>query len=1021
MMTKPIERMNEKCLNDLREQYAHYNSSSKFIQNNIELYVKLLSKGLRKEFLEITGWRDIVPWSKISEKNAKRVLIASITNYKNAKLFEKDNPGKYLKAQELDVWKDMMIAGGWTVPEKWADMSDDEAKKLVAKAAKKHAAVSAFQRLANRYYKKAIELGCLVEVTAHMTSGKLPFNELTHEEKKKIALKIASTQNSIERWRSNHPEKHKFLKDEGLLEDAFKHLEYVPKASKQDNSLKKRAKELAPKEAKEVKTLAEAVAYGMLRLTAKEYTSYKNFTKLEYVEKYFELLQKPLKDIDHEWLIEQFSDYDTRRVMVKFAIREAVMGGVLVNPLFFGSTRFTSSHLAAARNHIESIGGAEQDKVMGRALAIWDSNAKIRIGAFLFAWTYREKRLDEIDNSLLDDFVFEAGVQKKTLNIRKNIIVNELILPFITKGWMEDIYASNSERKKKIIEEGLGGEKDNIFYYVAKLHENACNKKTPFLAHLIKAKEVFEAKKPSEFTVDDYNIEKMDSVRIKQVYRLMVRDGVASSNLLDNTDEGYVFDDDIWFVDGTKLNFAKIKNDDFRYVIKTYFDKVYLQETKANRKALQVRITTAVRLENVFSGLVILRWKEFTNIKKQMFYDRCNDLLDKGKKTEVRSIVLLLRAVIGKVKPLLPEKFDHHVAIHNGEFRVKATGRSSMVLLSDDNMEIIISYIQKGVGERTKERLFDIATVLQLMTFRRVSEIVNMKTDTLRFLGASSEKILSYYSEKKKKMEVVSLASLKGERKDPFALVMDDLVPSLLDEAIKITQEHRDVVAPELKEYIFLEESESPGKKGLYYPISTFRLSDRLVELRKILGLPDGFTGHQSRHSGATRLIRSGSSIALVAAALGDGIETTMKSYIDTVSQRETMALKRGVLITTIEDTIKEIILTKYPGEPKPMTDEQAAEFGDAIDVVGGKCMGGASVCFSCKAFRQTSGNSGCKGCALYTPTTGNLPYWRMKYQKSSMNLARYRGTEFLEHLRLECQRDENIVKRLEELANEYR
>lgn len=1015
-----MERTNEKCLDDLREKYGQYNSSSGFIQNNIKLYIKLLSKGLRKEFLEITGWRDIVPWSRISEADAKRVLVASVVNHKTARLFERDSPGKYLKAQELGVWKEMMVSGGWTIPENWSDMRDDEAKELVARAAKKHDAVGAFQKHASRYYKKAIELGCLVEVTAHMTSGKLPFNELTYEEKKKVALEVAFRQKNIARWRSNYPEKHKFLKEEGLLEDAFRHLKYTQKTSKQNYGLKEKAKELAPKEPKGIKTLAEAVAYGMLCLTTEEYGSYERTIKFEYIENFFGLLQKPLGEVDRKWFEEQFTDYGTRRVIANFALREAVMAGALVDPLLFDSTALKSSHLVAARNHMESLNIKWQDKVMGRALTICSGDVKIGIGAFLFAWTFKEKQLDEIDDDLLDNFVFEEGALRRTLNLRKNRIVNELIVPFIQKGWMEDIYASTSERKKRIVEEALAGEKDNVFYYVAKLHEGVYNKKTPCLSHLIKAKEVFEAKKTSEFTIDDYNIEKMDTVKIKQVYRLMVKDGVASSDLLDNRDEGYVFDDDVWYVDGRELKFSKIKNDDFRYIMKTYFDKVYLQETAAKGVSLPTHMLTAVHLESFLGELGILQWKEFTNIKKQMFYDRCNDLRDSGKEANAKAMVLLLRAVIGKVKPLLPEWFDPHVAIHKGEFRMKASGRSSMVLLSDDNMKAIISYIQKGAGERTKERLFDIATVLQLMTFRRVSEIVNMKTDTLRLLGSSNEKILSYYSEKKKKMEVVSLASLKGERKDPFALVMDDLVPSLLDEAIKITQVHRDVVVPDLKEYIFLEESASPGKKGLYYPISTSRLSDRLVELRKILGLPDGFTGHQSRHSGATRLIRSGSSIALVAAALGDGIETTMKSYIDTVSQRETMALKRGALITTIEDTIKEIILTKYPGEPKPMTDEQAAEFGDAIDVVGGKCMGGASVCFSCKAFRQTSGNSGCKGCALYTPTTGNLPYWKLKYQKSSMSLARYRGTGFSEHLFLECQRDENIVKRLEELADEY-
>jgi len=638
--------------------------------------------------------------------------------------------------------------------------------------------------------------------------------------------------------------------------------------------------------------------------------------------------------------------------------------------------------------------------------------------SFDFAWKNKVRQLNDIDIDFIENWLSNKYTTYDSLNHGRKTLKDELLAPFAENGWMGNIYQHNTERAQKLIDDALNGDNKNVFYYVAKLHKRNAEEKNPHLSQLIRAKELFCTKKPEDFSAEDYNVDDMVSVKIKQVYRLMVKEGVAPSNLLDKKNEGYVFNDDTWYINGQTLDFTLIQMQDFRHVIKTYYDQCFLLETRSSD--VKIHIYGAIKLEQILKDLGISKWKDFTNLNKLRFYDKCSEMKMTGESNKVRQIVLLVRALIKKVKPLLPQLFDQGVAIHSGEYQVRTTRRSQMVLLRDEDMESILKYIKKGTGKHSKDRLIDIAVVLQLVTYRRISEIVAMKTDSLRLLGSTNEKILVYYSEKKKKMEVVSLASLKGERRDPFAFATEELVPSLLNEAAKITQVHRKVAGDDIKDYVFLEESVIPGKKGLYYPLAKGVISDRIAALKKELDLPRGFTSHQARHTGATRLIRTGSNLSQVAAALGDGIKATEKSYIDTVTQRETMSTERGVLITTIEETVKQIILTKYPGESNPMTDEQADEFGEAIDVIGGKCMAGASECFSCKSFRQTSGNSGCKGCSMFTPTTGQLPYWKLKYQKSSTNLQLYRGTEFSDHLLYECQRDENILKRLMELKNEY-
>ncbi|MFC2073437.1 tyrosine-type recombinase/integrase [Campylobacterota bacterium] len=1001
--------MHKKCI--------HYKSASLFITENIDLYIAIHANGLRKEFIEITGWRDIVPWSKISETDTRRVLIASVFGYQGAKIFEKEQAGKYAKAQELDVWHEMMEAAGWTVPKKWSSMSDHEAKECIINAARNYFDVNTFQKKGNRYYKKAIELGCLVEVSSHMTSGKLPFAELTHKEQKAIALEAASAAKDVRRFSSNHQEKYHYLRDQGLLSEAFKHLNYAPRETKLDLDLIGAAKRLAPLSPDAAKTIAELVAYGILKLKESELDDLMSYIKHEYIGCLMSLLGHPIRSADLAWLEKQIPHRSTRNAITRFILEPILSKGALLNPNLFSYAK-NSSRWKAARNHFKKLNISTERTILESALEVWNETGYLSPISFDFAWENKERKLFDIDINFLESWISDGGPTRNVLGRIRKAIKDELLAPFAENGWMDNIYANNTEKKQKLINDALDGDNENVFYHIAKFHKkNAANKKL-HLAHLIRAKELFDTRKPKDFSTKDYNIDNIASVKIKQVYRLMVKERVAPSGILDKRDEGYVFDDDIWLVNGQKLDFTLITTQDFRHVIKTYYDKCFLLETKSSD--VKPHIYTAKKLEQTLKDLGILTWKDFTNLSKQRFYDKCSEMKMAGKSSKVRQMVLLARALIKKVKPLSPQLFDREVVIHDGEYHVKTTSRSTMVLLKDEDMEAILTYIKKDIGKQSKDRLIDIAAVLQLVTFRRVSEIAAMKTDTLRLLGSTSEKILVYHSEKKKKMETVSLASLKGERRDPFALYMEELIPSLLDEAVKISRAHRKVAGDNLKDCLFLEESTAPGKKGLYHPIAKNAISNRITVLRKELGLPKGFIAHQARHTGATRLIRAGSNLSQVAAALGDSTKTTEKSYIDTVTQRETMSTERGVLITTIEDTVKEIILTKYPGEPKPMTDEQADKLKEGIEVVGGRCMAGASECFSCKSFRQTSGNSGCKGCAMYTPTTGQLPYWKLKHQKSSMNLQRYRGTEFSDHLLHEHQRDENILKRLMELTDEY-
>ena len=143
-------------------------------------------------------------------------------------------------------------------------------------------------------------------------------------------------------------------------------------------------------------------------------------------------------------------------------------------------------------------------------------------------------------------------------------------------------------------------------------------------------------------------------------------------------------------------------------------------------------------------------------------------------------------------------------------------------------------------------------------------------------------------------MKKVTASILCGQRQDPFALKMRDLVPKLIEEIRELTSTLRSLVPKEIKNKVFIRYSHTTSATEPIIAETISRIGAEWIAMREKLGINAKITLHNSRHTMATRLLRTGSNHVQAAEALGDTVGSIENSYSATVSKLETMSLPGG-------------------------------------------------------------------------------------------------------------------------------
>lgn len=518
---------------------------------------------------------------------------------------------------------------------------------------------------------------------------------------------------------------------------------------------------------------------------------------------------------------------------------------------------------------------------------------------------------------------------------------------------------------------------------------------------------------PSEMTLQHYK--KIDG-RNGKMRELMIEDGALSVDFFQKEEEEYDASSQIWVIDGSTLNFARISDESVRRAVMALCKEVQ----KTHRpETLASHITAGQYLSDFIAESNFTSLLDLTKKHKQKFYSYVDELHDNGQYTKAEKIIKLVRKLYKTLDTAKKRKglIAPDLYFHKGEYSLpKKPKNYDYPILSDIDMQRILDHLKDIRKMKTSKRIARTATVLQLMLARRPSETIGLDLDCIVRLGDSGDWLLKFWSEKQNAKKKVSASVLCGNRKDPFAKAMHRLVPEIIREITELTETIRNRAPNKIKNKVFIRH----GQNTMTDPIIVEKLGRTGAEwtaIKKELGITTKVTLHNARHTMATRLIRTGSNYIQAAEALGDAAITVKRNYSATVSKLETMSLPKGHLINNIENDIKEIAAKKY-SSPKPLSIDEASRRDDLNDVCGGKCNAGQDKMYACETFIMTKGGSGCKGCPSFFPAPQNLPFWRMELRSDYANMQKSRGTPLYPRYKLNYKRTENLVKTLKELAN---
>jgi len=617
--------------------------------------------------------------------------------------------------------------------------------------------------------------------------------------------------------------------------------------------------------------------------------------------------------------------------------------------------------------------------------------------------------LQQHGDVLVKDFKWQTvmdylpyGFAEETLHVWRYLFKKDLLLPLQKKGILSEsffsltpfdyIYEKHLE-KKAIVKK----EEQTVMWYALEHHnhlsmQSRSIKKSLFMIRF----GPFESVKAVDFTAEDFQALKnrKSSVAYIPVVQNMIEDGLCPYSVMETEvdEREFRYDDDVWIANGQQLDFTLI-DEVFRDASKTYAKS---KTKKCTQKMIGWK--NLLELWKMLAHIGVNSLEELDNSKKSLLYLSLRKMANEGLKQNNKALRVLgaFQSLVKCLKELNYNGLSKQLVIVHSEFTLPKIPKEIDVY-TEDEAQAIVDFLmfdpadeeyQRICKECNLKRLEVCAIGLLALSARRIGEIIQsvsadstgLRVDDLIKVGASGELALRYYSPKQKATQMVYLGDLVGQRQDPFAQVLEELIPKLFKEALDITKPYRKHLPDSLSNLLFVEKKN--GNKRLFGVIQTPTVWKKMKLFFQKIGVNPSRNPHEFRHYLATHLILAGGTIMDAADALGDTTKTVAKNYhkyADRIDTLKLMAAKgRTQLVDAKEDS--EYLKSLDENNSKVCSPQEMSETGHRM--LGGSCTESIDGMQACPSYQMMYGARSCSGCKhLEVNCVDNKQYWKKELQ----------------------------------------
>lgn len=475
------------------------------------------------------------------------------------------------------------------------------------------------------------------------------------------------------------------------------------------------------------------------------------------------------------------------------------------------------------------------------------------------------------------------------------------------------------------------------------------------------------------------------------IMRKIHEDGMYSEEIMSNEEERIEieadFKDSVWKLwDGQNMDFSNIDekySDAIRHYVK------HLNDKKSTTRPFLIKAMLEFFKQVNMPKLSVLNRDE----EMAFYMELKKSIKDVATQRRAKAILAQFRNIVGHLVKLDLGLVPLHYKI-DYTFKIKPIN-GKIVTFSEDEQQSIIDFLEKSAQEtdRLMSRLELCAVGIQLLSARRISEIVSekegigLKVGAIGRWGMSDEKQLRFFRSKPPMREsMVLFADMIGQRSDPFAKAIPELLPKLCDKALEITSKYRHLLPNDIKEFLFVD---AAIKGKLYSKISSNRISKRMKKLFKYLGVDSTKTPHTARHSMATALILAGGTVQDAADALGDETKTISSCYQEYTSRQDTLKLFADKGRTQMVDSLEDSAEFKRLEEDKHRVLLAHEMSPNGCKMAGGSCTETIEGRLNCKSYQMQRGAKSCSGCEyLEVSIVDNKAYWLAEFRATLENMG---------------------------------
>jgi len=966
-----------------------------------------------------------IDWSKMSDKDSKKYILSEMKKHKTPTAFNKNCSGIALTMNKRGWGQELRNKRGWKTRVSWNKTGKEEGERLMKKIASRYSNINLFCKEQAGVVQKARQWGIYTEITSCIPRAiyrRAVLIKMNDKKRLDCCKEIAKGCDSRSDFIKNKRLICSILKEFGddiyeeVLKEIFGEKKRYTRPGKDRVGFLKLCENIDPHEPFLIHQVNQMVAYYVVRMTPDQRASFLGKISMKFLcEKNLnEAWNIPLAELwSWDWG-KQGKGLEGFRILLRLAASDGA--NVPVRSFDLNPKLIMFQNLIITANPIEP---ETVHELFARIKPLHESidnliDAVRIVGHKKLSQTNLENLENIIDSQRINTDNKKKS-QKKIL--KKNIekFIKEGHLPGKFSEFKNPMLLAYAQHRKSTEVPIKKRTLDWYFFEMYKdwwhyINDKNITKRNQLSSHYSRVPKIF----PCDLTLKLFQ---GITGRKKKMFETMSKDRVIPDDFSINEPEEYTIYDDKWIIDGTCINFTRIPNKSTRHTFKIMCKELL----KSNKPStLSSYVTYAQYLDDFLETKKIPSLVEFTIDHKNDFYNHVDKLGENEDYHKAAGLIKLVRKLYKTLNTQKKRKshIDPDLNFPSTEYSVPKKPKDyNYPILSDTDMKKILDHLDEVRKMQPSKRIPRTAAILQLIISRRPGETVGLNLDCIVWLGNSGDWLLKYWSSKQNAMKKVSVSILCGYRQDPFALRMRKLVPELISEIKELTSTLRDISPKKIKNKVFIRYGHSTGAAEPIIVETLTRIGAEWCSMRKELDISTKITLHNSRHTMATRLLRTGSNYVQAAEALGDVVGTILNSYSATVSKLETMSLPKGHLINNMESDVKKLVDTKY-SPPKVISDNEATNDDTLNSICGGSCGAGQKKMHACETYLMTKGGGGCKGCISFHPAPMNLPFWTLELRSDQSNMRKSKNTPLYKRNKLNYRRTENLVKTLKELRD---